>query len=58
MASSLGIFHTLTGLIMILAGGIAGCLWHYIGFQALFIYSSVMSLFAVLLFVMFGRLFK
>jgi MFS family permease len=57
-ATVLGIFHTTVGVIAILSGLIAGLLWEKISPEATFIYGSILSVCAVLIFIVTGRFFE
>ncbi len=57
-ATALGTFHTTIGLIALISGLIAGILWDVLSPKSAFIYSSILSLFSVLLFLGFGKYFK
>jgi len=57
-ATALGTFHTVTGLMALPAGLIAGFLWENIGPVATFIYGGALGLLSVLLFVVFRRHFE
>ena len=50
-ATSIGFFHTLTGTITLMANFIAGILWQYIRPETTFIFSTIISIFAVILFL-------
>ena len=52
-ATALGTFHTMTGLMALPAGLIAGFLWDYIGPAAAFLYGGSLSLLSVVLFIVF-----
>ena len=57
-ATALGIFHTMIGLVALPASLTAGLLWQAINPNATFIYGSVISLIAVILFLIFRDYFK
>lgn len=57
-ATALGTFHTMTGLMALPAGLIAGFLWDYIGSAAAFLYGASLSLFSVVLFIIFRNQFN
>ncbi|RJS71480.1 MFS transporter [Methanophagales archaeon] len=57
-ATALGTFHTMIGLVALPASVIAGLLWQVISPNATFIYGSVVSLIAVILFLIFSDYFK
>lgn len=52
-ATALGTFHTITGLMALPAGLIAGFLWDHIGSEATFVYGGSLALLSVLLFIVF-----
>ncbi len=56
-ATALGTFHTMTGLMALPSGLIAGFLWDYVGPAGTFIYGAVIALFSIVLFVVFMRNF-
>jgi MFS family permease len=57
-ATALGTFHTVTGLMALPAGLIAGYLWENIGPAVTFIYGGGLGLLSVLLFAVFRRHFQ
>ena len=57
-ATALGSFHTVIGLIALPASLTAGILWQVISPNATFIYGSVISFIAVVLFLIFRDYFK
>jgi MFS family permease len=57
-ATALGTFHTMTGLMALPAGLIAGFLWDSIGPNAVFIYGGSLGLLSVLLFILFRNNFN
>jgi MFS family permease len=57
-ATALGTFHTMTGLMALPAGLIAGFLWDSIGPNAVFIYGGSLGLLSVLLFILFRSNFN
>jgi|SaaInlStandDraft_3_1057020.scaffolds.fasta_scaffold16338_2 MFS family permease len=58
VASFLGGFHALMGVSIIFAGVMAGFLWYYYGSSATFVYTGIVSMVAVLLFIYLGRFLK
>jgi len=57
-ATALGTFHTMIGLVALPASLTAGFLWQAINPNATFIYGSVISIIAVILFIIFRNYFK
>lgn len=57
-ATALGSFHTVIGLVALPASLTAGILWQVISPNATFIYGSVISFIAVILFLIFRDYFK
>nr|AAU83305.1 hypothetical protein GZ27E6_27 [uncultured archaeon GZfos27E6] len=57
-ATALGTFHTMIGLVALPASVTAGLLWQVISPNATFIYGSVISFSAVILFLIFRDYFK
>ena len=57
-ATALGTFHTMTGLMALPAGLVAGFLWDNIGQNAVFIYGGSLGILSVLLFIFFRRNFN
>ena len=57
-ATALGSFHTMIGLVALPASVTAGLLWQVISPNATFIYGSVISFSAVILFLIFRDYFK
>ncbi len=57
-ATALGTFHTMTGLMALPSGLIAGFLWDYVGPGATFLYGSSLSFLSILLFIVFRRRFS
>jgi len=57
-ATALGSFHTIIGLVALPASLTAGILWQTISPNATFIYGSVISFIAVILFLIFRDYFK
>jgi MFS family permease len=57
-ATSLGTFHTIIGIIALLANIIAGGLWQFVSVSATFVYGGLTSLIAFVLFIIFGNYFK
>jgi len=56
-ATALGAYHTVTGLLALPAGLIAGFLWDTVAPMATFIYGGSLGLISVLLFALFARQF-
>jgi MFS family permease len=54
-ATALGTFHTVTGLVALPGGLLAGYLWERFSPQATFLYGGALGLLSVLLFTVFGR---
>jgi len=57
-ATALGSFHTVIGLVALPASVTAGLLWQVISPNATFVYGSVISFIAVILFLIFRDYFK
>jgi MFS family permease len=57
-ATALGTYHTVTGLLALPAGLIAGFLWDKVAPVATFIYGGSLGLISVLLFTLFAGRFK
>ena len=57
-ATSLGVFHTIVGLIALPASLIAGFLWEIFSPSIIFLYSGLVSFAAIALFLWLGRHFK
>lgn len=54
-ATGLGIFEATTGIATLLAGVIVGALWEHINHEAALYYASLLSLFAVILLLVFKK---
>jgi len=57
-ATSLGVFHTIVGLIALPASLIAGFLWEIFSPSIIFLYSGLVSFAAIVLFLWVGKYFK
>jgi len=51
----IGAFHTITGVLMLAANLIAGILWKYVKPEAALVFGAVVSVFAVLLFLIISK---